>query len=73
MRFSVIKNSLLYLYYLQFFFSDISKKPQRKRKNCPLCSTRGLSKLSNHLVDSHGVDGIERKELLLSAEDYSMY
>ena len=42
------------------------------RKNCPLCTVTGLSKLSNHLQDIHGIDGSERQKLLLSAEKYSM-
>ena len=33
----------------------------------------GLRKLSNHLADIHGIDGSERKKLLLSAANYSMH
>ena len=73
MAFPAFRKLLPCSYNLQaFIFLDNSKGSQRKRKNCPLCPVRGLRKLSNHLADSHGVDGIDRKKMLKSAEDYSM-
>jgi len=40
------------------------KKPNRKRRDCPMCDTVGLKRLAQHLTDMHGVTGAEKKEWL---------
>ena len=36
----------------------------RNKKNCPLCDTKNLIKLSNHLKQIHNLTGDNRKRLL---------
>lgn len=42
----------------------ISANVGRRRRDCPICPTGGLLRLSNHLKERHGVTGVMRKDLL---------
>ena len=36
----------------------------RNRRNCPLCSTKNLLRLANHLESVHGLTGEDKKKWL---------
>lgn len=43
---------------------DDCQPAERRRRNCPLCDTENLAKLSNHLSDMHQLNREERQQYL---------
>ena len=39
----------------------------RRKLDCPMCESKNLTKLSNHLKTIHNIDGVERKSIILKA------
>ena len=47
---------------------DRDKMPSKKPRTCPICHHPSVTNLGQHLYGVHGINGQERKQLLLQGK-----